>query len=155
MQTGLNVCNLQVQQILHHVGLISTDRTRWSHSSSTSCHQPRSATRWSRPYGGCLGLSSYADRWWASSSDAHKYPSIFAFPLLPLHCWSTSIHPCTNITTCDHTTITLASLDWSHLFDGYMFYDSHVLFLFLVAPTCALLWSDQSWTLALHVRHLL
>ena len=43
--------------------------------------------------------------------------------------------------------ITLASLDQSHLFDGHMFYDSHVLFLFLVTTMCALPQSDQSQTL--------
>ena len=71
-----------------------------------------------------------------------RYAPIFAFPLLPLHCWSTTTHPCTDATA-------LASLDQSHLFDGHMFYDSHVLFLFLVSPMCTLLWSDQSWTLTM------
>ena len=42
-------------------------------------------------------------------------------------------------------TITLASLDRSRLFDGHMTYDS---LLFLVSPTCPLLWSDQSQALA-------
>ena len=46
-------------------------------------------------------------------------------------------------------TITLASSDQPCLFDGHMFYDSHVLFLFSVAPTCALLWSNQSQILTL------
>ena len=41
--------------------------------------------------------------WWASSSDTLLYPSIFAFPLLPLHHWPTTTHPHTNTTTCDHT----------------------------------------------------
>ena len=50
-----------------------------------------------------------------------------------------------------HTiTLALISLDQSRLFDGYMFYDSHVLFLFLVTPTCTLPQSNQSQTLALH-----
>ena len=31
------------------------------------------------------------------------YPSIFTFPLLPLHHWSTTTHPHTDVTTCDHT----------------------------------------------------
>ena len=31
------------------------------------------------------------------------YPSIFAFPLLPLHCWSTTTHLCTDATTHDNT----------------------------------------------------
>ena len=46
--------------------------------------------------------------------------------------------------------IALTSSDWSCLFDGHMFYDSHVSFLFLVSPTCTLPWSDQSWALAPH-----
>ena len=54
-----------------------------------------------------------------------------------------------------HTdTITLASSDQSHLFDGHMFYNSYVLFLFLVSPTCALPQSDQSQTLTLHSQAL-
>ena len=32
-----------------------------------------------------------------------NYPSIFAFPLLPLHCWSTTMHPHTDMTACNHT----------------------------------------------------
>ena len=31
-------------------------------------------------------------RWWASSSDTLTYPSIFTFPLLPLHRQSTTTH---------------------------------------------------------------
>ena len=45
-------------------------------------------------------------RWWASSSDMLIYPSIFTFPLLPIlsiHCWSTTMHPCTDVTTRDRT----------------------------------------------------
>ena len=42
-------------------------------------------------------------RWWASSSNALLCPSIFAFPLLPLHHWSTTMHPCTNMIACDCT----------------------------------------------------
>ena len=45
--------------------------------------------------------------WWASPSDMLIYPSIFTFPLLPLHCQSTSMHPCTR--TCF---IRLISLIW-------------------------------------------
>ena len=82
----------------------------------------------------------WAPCWWASSSDTHVYPSIFAFSLLPLHCQSTTMHPHTNMTTRDCTC----------LVDGHMFYNSHLLFLFLVSPMCALPWSNQSWTLALH-----
>ena len=48
------------------------------------------------------------------------YPSIFAFPSLSLHRWSTTMHLHSN------TTIALASSDRSHLFDGHMTYDSHV-----------------------------
>ena len=42
-------------------------------------------------------------QWWASSSDTLLCPSIFAFPLLPLHHWSTTTHPRTDMTACDHT----------------------------------------------------
>ena len=73
-----------------------------------------------------------------------NYPSIFTFPLLPLHHWSTAMHPHT-----DAIALVLTSLDWSCLFDGHMFYNSHVLFLFLVSPMCALPQSNQSRTLAL------
>ena len=38
-------------------------------------------------------------------------------------------------------------LDQSCLFDGHMIYDSHVLLLFLVSPTCLLPWSNQSQAL--------
>ena len=51
-------------------------------------------------------------------------------------------------------TITLTSSDLSCLFDGHMFYDSHVLLLFLVSPMCALPQSDQSWALTLHSQAL-
>ena len=89
--------------------------------------------------------------WWASSSDTLIYHSIFTFPLLPLHHWSTIMHPHIDATTHNHTctctTIALTSYDQSHLFDGHMFYDSHILFLFLVSTMCAFLWSNQSWTL--------
>ena len=51
--------------------------------------------------------------WWASSSDTLIYPSIFTFPLLPLHCQSTTMHPRTDTTTHDHTSfIGLISLIW-------------------------------------------
>ena len=58
-------------------------------------------------------------QWWASSSDTLIYPSIFAFPSLSLHRWSTTMHLRSNM-------IALASLDQSCLFDGHMIYDSHV-----------------------------
>ena len=68
--------------------------------------------------------------WWASSSDTLIYPSIFAFPSLSLHCRSTTMHLCSDVTACDHacarTTIALTPLDQSCLFDGYMTYNSHV-----------------------------
>ena len=41
--------------------------------------------------------------WWASSSDMLIYPSIFAFPSLSLHHWSTTMHLCSDATTCNHT----------------------------------------------------
>ena len=54
------------------------------------------------------------------------YPSIFAFTLLSLHCQSTTMHLHSDATTRACTTIALASLDQSHLFDGHMTYNSHV-----------------------------
>ena len=44
-------------------------------------------------------------------------------------------------------TLTLASLDQPHLFDGHMLYNSHGLFI--VAPMCTLPWPNQSKILAL------
>ena len=41
--------------------------------------------------------------WWASSSDTLINPSIFTFPLLPLHCQSTSMHPHTDATAHNRT----------------------------------------------------
>ena len=69
-----------------------------------------------------------ARRWWASSSDTLIYPSIFAFPSLSLHRWSTTMHLCSNATACACAcmTIALAPLDRSRLFDGHMTYNSHV-----------------------------
>ena len=52
---------------------------------------------------GKLEKKHECSQWWTSSSDALIYPSIFAFPLLPLHCWSTTMHPCTDATTHNHT----------------------------------------------------
>ena len=58
------------------------------------------------------------------------YPSIFVFPSLSLHRQSTTTHLRSDTTTRDcthtHTTIALTLLDWSHLFDGHMTYNSHV-----------------------------
>ena len=49
------------------------------------------------------------------------YPSIFTFPLHPLHCWSTSMHP--------HTDTIILALTWhSHL----------LIFIFLTLIYCAL-----------------
>ena len=83
------------------------------------------------------------DWWWASSSDMLIYPSIFTFPLLPLHCQYTTTHS-------DHTQSWSHSLHWTDLaylmdtwFTIHMF-----LLLFLVSPTCALPGFDQSWALA-------
>ena len=66
--------------------------------------------------------------WWASSSDTLIYPSIFTFPSLSLHRQSTPTHLRSDMTTrdCARTTIALALLDRSRLFDGHMTYDSHV-----------------------------
>ena len=70
----------------------------------------------------------YLYQWWASSSDTLIYPSIFAFPSLSLHRWSTPTHLCSNVTARDRarTTIALTLSDWSRLFDGHMTHDSHV-----------------------------
>ena len=69
-------------------------------------------------------------RWWASSSDTLIYPSIFVFPSLSLHRWSTPTHLCSDATACDCTractTIALALSDRPCLFDGHMTYNSHV-----------------------------
>ena len=86
----------------------------------------------------------WATCWWASSSDMLIYPSIFAFPLLPLHRWSTTMHS-------DHTRSCLHSLhqtDLTYLIDTWFMIHNFWL-LFLVSPTCALLRSDQSQALAL------
>ena len=60
----------------------------------------------------------------------HIYPSIFTFPSLSLHRRSTTMHLCSDVTTCNcactRMTIALASSDRSHLFDGHMTYNSHV-----------------------------
>ena len=57
--------------------------------------------------------------WWASSSYTLIYPSIFAFPLLPLHHWSTSTHPCTDVTAHNHTHTHLirpiSHIWWTHV----------------------------------------
>ena len=73
-----------------------------------------------------IGYSRWQSCWWASSSDMLIYPSIFAFPSLSLHCWSTTTHLRSDATTHAHMTIALALSDRSRLFDGHMTYDSHV-----------------------------
>ena len=59
-----------------------------------------------------------------------RYAPIFAFPSLSLHRQSTTTHLRSDATAHNHaracTTITLALLDQSRLFDGHMTYDSHV-----------------------------
>ena len=53
--------------------------------------------------------------WWACSSDTLVYPSIFTFPLLYLHCWSTTMHPhWHDHTQCNHTCLHLLALN-THL----------------------------------------
>ena len=121
-----------------------------SHFSSL-CHQR---------YGPAIGShlqDTTGDRshWWACSSDSLIYPSIFTFPLLSLHCWSTTMPPCWCDHTWPHTTLAFTSTGWSHLFDGQMFYNSHALFPFLVAqcvPFCSLTNHKSSHHA---VRHLL
>ena len=66
------------------------------------------------------------EHWSASSSDTLIYASIFTFPSLSLHLWSTTMHLRSNATAHNHMTITLTSSDKSHLFDGHMTYDSHL-----------------------------
>ena len=89
-------------------------------------------------------------RWWASSSDTLIYPSIFAFPSLSLHRRSTPMH-----LRSDATTLTLAwqshslpRTDLAYLMDIWLTIHMYLL-LFLASPMCPLLWSDQSWRLAL------
>ena len=117
--------------------------------------------------------------WWASSSDTLVYPSIFAFPLLPLHCWSTTMlmslligythipfYFCFSFTSSALSihhyalqlhVIALAPAQQSHsLHQTNLTYLMDTWFMihmfiliFLVSPTCALPRSDQSWALAL------
>ena len=68
----------------------------------------------------------------------------FTFSTLSIHHYAPPLRS-DRTHTCACMTITLASSNRSHLFDGHMTYDSHV---FLVSPTCPLLRSDQSWALA-------
>ena len=117
--------------------------------------------------------------WWASSSDTLVYPSIFAFPLLPLHCWSITMlmslligythipfYFCFSFTSSALSihhyalqlhVIALAPAQQSHSLHQtnltYLmdtwFMIHMFLLIFLVSPTCALPQSDQSWALAL------
>ena len=76
-------------------------------------------------------------------------PSIFAFPLLPLHCRSTTMHS-DHMWSCSHL------LHWTNL--AYLmdtWFAIHMFLLqFLVSPTCTLPQSDQSWALALRSQAL-
>ena len=65
-------------------------------------------------------------RWWTSSSDTLIYPSIFAFPLFPLHCWSTTMYPC----RCNHT--------WSHL-------HLHFTHTHFIGPASLIWWTHVLW----------
>ena len=75
-------------------------------------------------------LSSVSPCWWASSSDMLIYPSytlLFLLFLYFLYIIDPPLHTLTEREcACACTTIALASLDWSRLFDGYMIYNSHV-----------------------------
>ena len=82
-----------------------------------------------------------SDRWWASSSDTLIYPSIFAFPSLSLHRWSTTMHLRSNATTWQSHS--LYWTDLAYLMDIWLTIHMYLL-LFLVSPMCPLLWSDQS-----------
>ena len=85
--------------------------------------------------------------WWASSSDMLIYPSIFAFPLLPLHHQSTTTHSnCTWSHLCLHL---LHRTNLTYLMDTWFMIHLFLL-LFLVSPMCALPWSDQSRALTPH-----
>ena len=89
----------------------------------------------------------YKPRWWASSSDTLIYPSIFAFPSLSLHCWSTTMHLHSNATTRQLHSPHQTNL--TYLMDTWLMIHMYLL-LFLVSPTCPLLRSNQSWALTLH-----
>ena len=76
---------------------------------------------------------------------AHVYTNIFSFPLLSLHCWSTTNYYA--LCQCDlpHEPLqsfTFASLDQPHLYDVYS------------SPLCALLWPNQSCIIAPHSQAL-
>ena len=98
-----------------------------------------------------MGPDWYLDCWWACSSDTLVYPSIFAFPLLSLHHWSTTMHPCWHNHTCLHSLmhntclhfIGPASLIWWTDVLQFTCFIS-----ILSSPTCTLPWPDQSWILA-------
>ena len=81
------------------------------------------------------------------------YPSIFTFPSLSLHCWSTTMHLRSDATArdCTHMTIALALLDRSRLFYGHMTYDSHIFTSILsisnVPPPAVRWWVYPSNTL--------
>ena len=83
--------------------------------------------------------------WWASSSDTLIYPSIFAFPSLSLHRWSTTMHLCSD--TIARQSHSLYRTDLTYLMDIWLMIHMYLL-LFLASPMCPLLRSDQSQVLA-------
>ena len=90
--------------------------------------------------------STFKQRQWASSSDTLIYPSIFAFPLLSLHCRSTTMHLRSNATA--RQSHLLHWTDLAYLMDIWLMIHMYLL-LFLVSPTCPLLQSNQSQALTL------
>ena len=74
------------------------------------------------------------------------YPSIFTFPSLSLHYQSTTTHLRSDMTA--QQSHSLHWTDLTYLMDTWLTIHMYLL-LFLVSPTCPLLWSDQSWALTL------
>ena len=73
------------------------------------------------------------------------YPSIFTFPLLSLHCWSTTMHLHSDVTTQQSHSLHRTNL--TYLMDIWLMIHMYLL-LFLVSSMCPLLRSDQSRVLA-------
>ena len=77
--------------------------------------------------------------WWASPSDTLmslliRYTHIPFYFRFSFTSSTSSIHHYAHPHQRDHTMITLASSDWSRLFDGHMFYNSHVFTSILSIP---------------------
>ena len=102
-------------------------------------------------WGLVMGISVHKKQgqWWASSSDTLIYPSIFAFPSLSLHHWSTPMHLRSNATALAlaRQSHLLYRTDLAYLMDIWLTIHMYLL-LFLASPTCPLQRSDQSRGLA-------